>query len=88
RLRDVQGRFACDRVTIADETSEGEPLLVPVIRGGRLVAPLPKLDAIREHCRAQGADLPDALRGPEAVSRYPTAYSFALEHEAEKLGAR
>jgi nicotinate phosphoribosyltransferase len=88
RLRDAQGRFAYDRVTKADETSEGEPLLVPVIRGGRLVAPLPKLDAIREHCRAQCAALPDALRGPEAESLYPMAYSFALEHEAEKLGAR
>jgi nicotinate phosphoribosyltransferase len=87
RLRDARGRFACDRVTKADETSEGEPLLVPVIRGGRLVAPLPKLDSIRAHCRAQCAALPDALRGLEAESLYPMAYSFALEHEAEKLGA-
>jgi nicotinate phosphoribosyltransferase len=88
RLRDPRGRFAYDRVTMADESSDGEPMLVPVILSGKLVGPLPRLDAIRERCRVQCADLPDALRGPSAEPLYPMAYSFALEHEAEKLGAR
>lgn len=88
RLRDRDGRFSVDRVTRADETSEGEPLLVPVVRGGKLAAPLPRLDAIRSHCRAQVESLPDELRGPDAAALYPLAYSFTLEHEAEKLGVR
>ena len=53
RRRDADGRFASDHVTRADETAEGEPLLVPYIEQGRLVRALPTLDAIREHCRAQ-----------------------------------
>jgi nicotinate phosphoribosyltransferase len=88
RVRDARGRFALDRVTRADEASDGEPLLTPVIRGGKLAAPLPTLDAIRGRCRDQIASLPEALRGPDARPSYPMAYSFALEAEAERLGVR
>jgi nicotinate phosphoribosyltransferase len=88
RFRDTKGRFSRDLVTRADETSDGEPLLVPVIRRGELVAPLPRLDAIRDHCRRQVADLPDALRGNDARPVYPLAYSDALESEAVKLGVK
>jgi nicotinate phosphoribosyltransferase len=88
RFRDALGRFSCDRVTRADETSDGEPLLVPIVRGGKLAGPLPRLDAIRERCREQVAALPDALRGVDAEPAYPMAYSLALEAEAERLGVR
>jgi nicotinate phosphoribosyltransferase len=88
RFRDARGRFSCDRVTRADEPSDGEPLLVPVVRGGKLVGPLPRLDAIRDRCRDQVAALPDALRGLDAEPVYPMAYSLALEAEAERLGVR
>lgn len=88
RVRDAQGRIAFDRVSAAWEASEGEPLLVPVLRGGRLAAPLPRLDAIRARCRSQIADLPDSLRGPDAVGVYPVTYSDALEDEAERLGVK
>jgi nicotinate phosphoribosyltransferase len=88
RLRDATGRFSCDRVTRSDEPSDGEPLLTHVVRNGRLVAPLPKLDAIRARCRDQVASLPDALRGVNAAPAYPMAYSDALEAEAERLGVR
>ena len=76
RRRDAEGRFAGDRVTRADETAEGEPLLVPVVRDGQARRPLPDLDAIRARCREQIAALPDSLRGPDAapvVSGRPTA---------------
>jgi nicotinate phosphoribosyltransferase len=75
-------------VTRADEPWDGEPLLVPVVRGGKLARPLPTLDQIREHCREQIAALPEALRGTDAEPNYPLAYSFALEAEAERLGLR
>jgi nicotinate phosphoribosyltransferase len=88
RFRDSAGRISCDRVTKADEASEGEPLLVPIVKSGALVRPLPKLDAIRDHCREQLASLPDELRGLGAKPAYPLAYSFALEAEAERLGTR
>jgi nicotinate phosphoribosyltransferase len=88
RLRDAQGRFALDRVTKADEASEGEPLLVPILRGGKLVGPLPDLVAIRQRCRDQLAALPDLLHGPDAEPLYPLAYSLALEAEAVRLGVQ
>ena len=55
RRRDADGRFAGDRVTRADEPAEGEPLLVPIVRGGKLVSRLPGLDAIRARTAAMPA---------------------------------
>ncbi|WP_406696546.1 nicotinate phosphoribosyltransferase [Singulisphaera sp. Ch08] len=88
RFHDASGRISCDRVTKADEESAGEPLLVPIVRSGKLVSPLPRLDAIRDYCRLQIASLPDILRGHDAQAVYPLAYSFALEAEAERLVPR
>lgn len=85
RFRDSAGRFSCDRVTKADEKSDGQALLVPIVRSGKLVKPLPRLDAIREYCREQIASLPESLLGPDAKPLYPLAYSFSLEAEAERL---
>jgi nicotinate phosphoribosyltransferase len=86
RVRELDGRFSRDHITGAEEIAEGEPLLVPVIRDGELADPLPKLDAIRERCRDQRSRLPDYLRGPEALPRYPLSYSDDLEQRAEALG--
>src|SRR5579883_2952494 len=88
RRRDAAGRFAGDHVTRADETAEGEPLLVPVVRNGQLVAPLPSLDRVRAHCRQQLASLPDRLLGLDAPPAYPISYSVALEADARRLMTR
>jgi nicotinate phosphoribosyltransferase len=88
RGRDPIGRFAGDHVTRADEESEGETLLVPIVRGGRLAGPLPGIEAIRSHCARQLAALPDRLRGNHAEPGYPMSYSDALEREAERLGVK
>lgn len=87
RLRDAHGRFSADRVARDGESLEGEPLLVPVVQAGRLAGPLPRLDAVRAHCRTQLAALPERLRGFEAESDYPVVYSPSLEAEAERLAA-
>lgn len=88
RFRDSEGKFLVDRVTKASEDSAGEPLLVPFLRQGKLTDPLPRLDAIREHCRVQREALPERLRGVDAEPSYPLEYSDALEAEAERLGLR
>jgi nicotinate phosphoribosyltransferase len=88
RRRRPDGRFASDHITLATESSEGEPLLVPVVRGGRLVGRMPALDVAREQCRRQLADLPDSLRPFDAEPTYPLTYSSALEAEADRLGVR
>jgi nicotinate phosphoribosyltransferase len=85
RRRDAAGRFAGDHVTRADESAEGEPLLVPIVRAGRLVRPLPSLEDMRARCREQLAALPDLLRPLDARPDYPITYSDALESDARRL---
>lgn len=88
RRCDANGRFAGDHVTRSDENAEGEPLLVPIVRGGKLVEPLPALEAIRARCREQLAALPDRLRSLDARPDYPITYSDRLEADARRLMAR
>lgn len=57
----AEGRIEADRLSTLDSDEEGRPLLVPVVRGGRRVAPLPDLPAIRAHAAAELASLPEAL---------------------------
>ena len=66
RRRDAAGRFSGDHVTRADETAEGEPLLVPILRAGRLVDPLPSLD---EHPRPLPRSARRAAAAPAAAGR-------------------
>ena len=66
RTRDAEGRIARDVIAIDDEPVPpgAEPLLVPVMRAGRRVAPPEPLDAVRARARAGLASLPagrDAL---------------------------
>jgi nicotinate phosphoribosyltransferase len=86
RISDDEGDFAYDRVTKADELAGGEPLLVPILLGGRLARPLPGLELIRGYCRSQCEALPDSLRGVDAEPSYPLQYSEELEAEAVRLG--
>jgi nicotinate phosphoribosyltransferase len=88
RQRDQSGRIASDRVTRSDETSDGEPLLVPVIQNGKLARPMPRLSAIRDHTRRQIESLADDLRRPDALPSYQLTYSDLLEREAERLGVK
>jgi len=85
RRRDATGRFCGDHVTRADETAHGEPLLVPILRSGRLESDLPGLEDIRVHCRDQLAALPERLKRLDAQPDYPITYSEALEDDAKRL---
>ena len=69
RRRDQNSRFCGDHVTQAEETAEGEPLLIPILRSGRLVTELPTLEGIRVRCRDQLAALPERLLGSGRSAR-------------------
>ena len=86
RQSDGQGTFTGDHVTRWDETAEGEPLLEPVVREGKLVEDLPTLEAIRARCRSQVGRLPDHLRALDVDAPYPISYSESLEAAARGLG--
>ena len=85
RRRDRNSRFRGDHITQAEETAEGEPLLIPILRSGLLVTELPTLEDIRVRCRDQLAALPAKLLDLDAQPDYPITYSEALEAHARRL---
>ncbi len=89
RRYDDGGRFAGDVITLADDAQPGEPMLIPVLRGGRLTVALPTLEQARAHAAEQLCRLPDALRclDPGAPA-YPVAISTALQRLADECDRR
>lgn len=85
RARDAGDRFERDTLALATERLAGEPLLVPIVRGGELVAELPELAAIRARARAQRDALPDDVRRRHDPAAYPVAISEALRGLAESM---
>jgi nicotinate phosphoribosyltransferase len=67
-----------DVIAAADERQEGEPLIVPAMRAGEVVA-TESLEVIRARALGQLAALPERLRrtraGDTAVEPYPVTYS-------------
>jgi nicotinate phosphoribosyltransferase len=88
RRFDAAGRMAGDVVQRADEPPAGQPLLQPVMRGGRRLAPSPSLAELRADHAAQMLALPDALRGlAPAAPPYPVAISQGLRELARAVDA-
>ena len=76
-----------DVVGLRDESLEGEPLLVPVMRGGEVVDALPSLPEVRARCRERVAALPDEVRRIEQPAVWPVVRSPRLtELRARLLG--
>jgi nicotinate phosphoribosyltransferase len=88
RRRGAGGRFCGDHVTRADLEAPGDPLLVPVVRAGRLVSGLPSLENIKDHCREELASLPRSLLLLDAQADYPITYSDELEADVRRLMTR
>jgi nicotinate phosphoribosyltransferase len=82
------GSMAGDVVSVEDDEHAGEPLLVPVMRGGRVLGPRPSLADARRRCARDLARLPDRLRRLEAGAPYPVAVAPALVHMAEQVDQR
>ncbi len=76
-----------DVVALHDEAIDGDPLLRPVMQGGRrLAAGSVTLDEARAHARAQRDRLPARLRGLAAAEPpYPVEVSEGLHAEYERL---
>jgi nicotinate phosphoribosyltransferase len=83
------GLFAGDCVGLVSESPVGTPLLEPVMRGGRRVAPSPSLAAVRAHCASQLAALPVALtRIDPPWPAYPVSISAAIRMLADEVDLR
>lgn len=84
RFRD--GMIAEDVLAARGEALEGEPLLVPVVRGGRRVRPAESLEQIRQRCLQERARLPASLLSlepgpglPVRVSPYLTSLAASFD---------
>jgi nicotinate phosphoribosyltransferase len=88
--RSEQGEAAGDVIARHDESLEGRPLLVQVMKDGRRTAAgSDTLSVARERVRRQIDALPDRLRALEpAEVAYPVTVSSALESEHQRLRAR
>ena len=75
-----------DVLGLLGEEQEGEPLLVPVMRGGRRL-PGATLAAARKRAAAQLARLPEALRGLSPAPPYAVTVSAALQELAAGVDA-
>jgi nicotinate phosphoribosyltransferase len=82
------GRLAGDVVSLESDDREGDALLVPVMRGGRVLEPRATLEDARRRCARDLARLPDALRSLEPADRYPVEIAAALRTLAAEADAR
>ena len=88
RQRDDSRRAMIDRVCLADEDGEGEPLLSEVLRDGRRIASSPPLPQVQGYCRREVAALPPGLHGLDAgTSAFPVLISDAVRKLATAVEA-
>jgi nicotinate phosphoribosyltransferase len=91
RLGGSDGRFERDVLALRDEPAppgSAEPLLRPVMAGGRRVEAAPTLATIRERCARQVAALPETLRRLATDDRYVVEPSARLVALRRALAAR
>lgn len=88
RRFDATGRMAGDTLTLEGESAAGEPLLAPVMRAGRRLAPSPALAEVRRHAQAQLAALPTALRRLDVAVPYDVEVAEPLRALAREVDAR
>ena len=85
RRRGPDGRLERDVVTLVSEPRDGEPLLTPVLKRGRLVADLPDLNQVRARCAAELAALPAELRALDRPATFTVDVDPCITRLAEEL---
>ena len=74
-----------DVVTTLNDRQAGDPLLHPVMKEGRRLAPAPTLDGIRKQVATQLSKLPDSVRQLEECTAYDVRISQALHDLADSV---
>ncbi|HEY1598765.1 MAG TPA: nicotinate phosphoribosyltransferase [Pirellulales bacterium] len=91
RQTDQDGRLLRDVIGLEEERQAGDPLLVPVMKAGKRLAPHEPLSSLRERCARQLDRLPTQLRSLEPVAPYDVQVSHAvraLAAEADALASK
>jgi nicotinate phosphoribosyltransferase len=86
RRYDAEGRMAGDAISLEDDPQAGEPLLAPVMRGGRRLAQ-PSLEEVRQRAVANLRQLPEPLALLEGDYAYPVEIAPALRQLADAVDA-
>lgn len=81
----ADGRIAFDVLTLADDPQTGEPLIQPVMRGGRRLSSASPLAELRKRAAAELARLPDHLRRLQNRPSIEVKVSSALQALAKSL---
>ena len=84
RNYDADGRMVSDIVTLEKDMQPGEPLLMPVMRGGRRLAAAATLADIRSHVAANLERLPETLRRLQE----PCSYQVEIANTLHELAAQ
>jgi nicotinate phosphoribosyltransferase len=77
RTYDGDGRMRGDVLSIETDRHDGEPLIVPAMRGGKRL-PQPSLDEVRTHAARELARLPLPLARLEPGASYPVTIAQPL----------
>jgi nicotinate phosphoribosyltransferase len=82
------GTMAGDTLSVETDSQPGEPLIEPVMRNGRRIAPSPTLADIRARAARDLAHLPEPLRRLEPGATYPVTVADALRRLAAEVDSR
>lgn len=87
RLYDKEsGKAKADLLCVYDEkVNEGKPLLITIIKEGKLVYNLPKTEEIRKYCLEQTEKLSESIKRFDKPEHYPAALSGKLRNVKEEL---
>jgi len=85
RFKDEKGKFAKDKIVLAEEKVEGEPLLFKVMEKGKLIYDLPSLDEVRAVAAKNLSLLPEKYKGVASAPEYPVELSKGLEQLIREL---
>ncbi len=85
RSYDADGRMASDIVTLENDVQPGEPLLMPMMRGGQRTEVAAKLADIRSHEATNLERLPEPLRRLQEPFSYQVEIANALHELAVQV---
>jgi nicotinate phosphoribosyltransferase len=84
RRYDASGAPAGDTLTVEGDRCDGVPLIGPVMRDGRRIAPAPTLAQSREQCMETLRKLPPEMKSLCSEGGYPVEVSAALRSLADE----
>lgn len=85
RRYDQDGRMAGDVLSLEGDSQRGEPLIRPVMRGGKRLGPSTSMAAIRAHAAQELQRLPVPLQRLEPGVAYPIEVAEALVRLANQV---